>query len=108
MTIYAIQKENCQVSKLTGNFSSAQKAKEALYDEVVNHDREPEELIRFENLEESRAEFERIVEPCRVKFGSYNGFTTANFTLYELVEWKVDEDEQIVEGGDVWDWEIGF
>ena len=110
MTIYQITKEQTQVSKLTHNFTSAKKEKEALYNEIITHDREPVEMYRFESFDEAKKQFSKIKDGFaaddQVTLGSYNNFTTASFTVYELVEWTADEDGEITEGGDVWDWFI--
>lgn len=110
MTIYQIAKEQTQVSKLTQNFVSAKAEKEALYDEINAHDREPVEIYRFKSFNEAKEQFNKIKDSFnvdnQVSLKSYNNFTTAFLTVYELVEWKIDEDGEIIEGGDVWDWFI--
>jgi hypothetical protein len=112
MTIYQITEEQCQVTKPTSKFTSAEKKKEALYALVVANDRNPEKIYRSSSLEEAKEQFAKIKASIGVNevnemagmIGDYNGFTTASFTVFELVEWEVNEDGDIIEGGDVWDW----
>lgn len=111
MTIYQITEEKSQVTKPTSKFTSAEKTKEALYALVVANDRNPEEIYRSTSLEEAKEQFAKIKASIGINeksmvgmVGDYNGFTTICFTVFELVEWEVNEDGDIIEGGDVWDW----
>lgn len=107
MKAYIITKEQCQVTKSRRNFTSNLRTREALFDEIDTGDRDPEELFRYNSIEEAQAKFQEIVNaliiPEEVKFGSYNNFLTAFITVYELYEWNVDDDGEIIDGGDVWE-----
>lgn len=106
MTIYTISKEHCEV-RLSRELSNENK--EQLFSEVMSGDREPIELDRFTNLEKAKAAFKELTA-CRedesVKTSRYAGVNLANFQLYTLEERNVDEDGEIIDGGDVWEWEI--
>ena len=106
MTIYTISKELCEV-RLSRELSDENK--EQLFNEAMSGDREPIELDRFTDLEKAKAAFKELTE-CRqdesVKTSRYAGINLANFHLYTIEEWNVDEDGDIIDGGDVWEWKI--
>lgn len=106
MTIYTISKELCEV-RLSRELSDENK--EQLFNEAMSGDREPIELDRFTDLEKAKAAFKELTA-CRqdesVKRSRYAGINLASFQLYTIEEWNVDEDGEIIDGGDVWEWEI--
>lgn len=106
MTIYTISKELCEV-RLSRELSGENK--EQLFNEAMSGDREPIELDRFTDLEKAKAAFKELTA-CRqdesVKASRYAGINLASFQLYTIEEWNVDEDGDIIDGGDVWEWEI--
>lgn len=106
MTIYTISKELCEIKpsrELSGE------NKEQLFNEAMRSDREPIEIERFTDLEEAKAAFKELAA-CRqnesVKTSRYAGINLASFQLYTIEEWNVDEDGDIIDGGDVWGWKI--
>ena len=106
MTIYTISKELCEV-RLSRELSGENK--EQLFNEVMSGDREPIELDRFTELEKAKAAFKELTA-CRqdesVKTSRCAGINLASFQLYTIEEWNVDEDGDIIDGGDIWEWEI--
>ena len=106
MTIYTISKELCEI-RLSRKLSGENK--EQLFNEAMSGDREPIELDRFTDLEKAKAAFKELTA-CRqdesVKTSRYAGINLASFQLYTIEEWNVDEDGDIIDGGDVWEWEI--
>ena len=106
MTIYMISKELCEV-RLSRELSDENK--EQLFNEAMSGDREPIELDRFTELEKAKAAFKELTA-CRqdesVKTSRHAGINLASFQLYTIEEWNVDEDGDIIDGGDVWEWKI--
>lgn len=106
MTIYTISKELCEV-RLSRELSGENK--EQLFNEAMSGDREPIELDRFTDLEKAKAAFKELTA-CRqdesVKASRNAGINLASFQLYTIEEWNVDEDGDIIDGGDVWEWAI--
>lgn len=106
MTIYTISKALCEV-RLSRELSNENK--EQLFNAAMSGDREPIELDRFPDIEKAKAAFKELTA-CRegesVKTSRYAGVNLANFQLYTLEERNVDEDGEIIDGGDVWEWEI--
>lgn len=106
MTIYTISKELCEV-RLSRKISGENK--EQLFNEAMSGDREPIELDRFNDLEKAKAAFKELTA-CRqdesVKTSRHADINLASFQLYTIEEWNVDEDGDIIDGGDIWEWEI--
>ena len=110
MTIYTISKELCEI-RLSRELSGENK--EQLFNEAMSGDLEPIELDRFTDLEKAKAAFKELTAELTayrqdesVKTSRYAGINLAIFQLYTIEEWNVDEDGDIIDGGDVWEWEI--
>ena len=106
MTIYTISKELCEV-RLSRELSDENK--EQLFNEAMSGDREPIELDRFTELEKAKAAFKELTarrQDESVKTSRHAGINLASFQLYTIEEWNVDEDGDIIDGGDVWEWKI--
>lgn len=106
MTIYTISKELCEI-RLSHELSDENK--EQLFNAAMSGDREPIELDRFPDIEKAKVAFKELTEFRQdesVKTSRYAGINLASFQLYTIEEWNVDEDGDIIDGGDIWEWEI--
>lgn len=103
MTIYTISKERCEIRGLENI-----KSKEMMLDTVLAGDREPMEIARYTDLEEAKAEFTKLTKDFKsdIKTTKGSGVYCTNFDLYTLEEWNADEDGEIIDGGDIWEWSI--
>lgn len=104
MTVYIIYKEMCEIRGLKNI-----KSKEMILDMVLAGDREPMEIARYTDSEEANAAFKEMTKDfknCDIKTVKERGVYCTDFDLYTLEEWNADEDGDIIDGGDVWDWVI--
>lgn len=104
MTVYIINKEMCEIRGLK-NIKSI----ETMLQTILAGDREPIEIARYTDLEEAKAAFTKLTKDfknCDIKTTKVSGVYCTNFDLYTLEEWNADEDGEIIDGGDIWEWSI--
>lgn len=104
MTIYTISKERCEIRGLKDI-----KSKEMMFQKILEGDREPIEIDRYTDLEEAKAAFTNLTKDFKnsdIKTVKERGVYCTDFDLYTLEEWNTDEDGDIIDGGDIWEWSI--
>lgn len=104
MTVYIINKEMCEIRGLKNI-----KSKEMMLDTVLAGDREPIEVARYTDSEEAKAAFTKLTKDFKnydIKTTKWGGDYCTDFDLYTLEEWNADEDGEIIDGGDIWEWVI--
>lgn len=103
MTVYIINKEMCEIRGLKNV-----KNIETMLQTVLAGDREPMEIARYTDSEEANAAFKELTKDFKsdIKTTKGSGVYCTNFDLYTLEEWNTDEDGDIIDGGDIWEWSI--
>lgn len=104
MTVYIINKEMCEIRGFKNN-----KSIETMLQTVLAGDREPIEIARYTDLKDAKAAFTKLTKDFKdsdTKTVNVKGIYYTNFNLYTLEEWNTDEDGEIIDGGDIWDWVI--
>lgn len=106
-TIYLITKESFEIRNRS--YLKLQD-KDYLYGQATSGDREPSEIARFTDITSAQEAFKKIIDgiyiPGEVTVSNHSGIYFAEFDLYEVTEYNVNGDGDIIDGGDVSNWLI--